>query len=91
MKNLDYVAGKLEALSTIAYYIESAAIECTVNDEDSHAANRLIDLVAVMKGQIQQILSDFDEVAGHIEVCNAIYAVNNVNELKTEIARLKHG
>ena len=40
-------------------------------------------------GELVQLAKDADELNGHIAVCNAVYAVNHVDELKAELAQLK--
>ncbi len=53
------------------------------------AIKRTRDLFYIAWESLIQIEKDLDELSGHIGVCNAVYAVNHVNELKSELARLR--
>ena len=89
MKTLETITIKLEQMDSLMYSIESAMLE--VDGEDINAAKRLHNLVYLLWDHLQQLAKDATEVNGHIKVCNAIFAVNHVDELKAEIERLKNG
>lgn len=57
----------------------------------SSGLEQVQNLFYILTEQIGSAKEDIDEVAGHIRVCNAVYAVNRVQELKAEIDRLKNG
>ena len=88
MKSLENIIIKLEMMDSLMFSIERAMIEATT-EELSDETKRLHNLIYLLWEQLQQVTKDFGEVNGHIEVCNAIYAVNRVEELKRELVELK--
>ena len=89
MKTLDTLIIKMEQLNSLMHSIESTMLEADA--EDIKATKRLHNLVYLLWDHLQQLAKDATEVNGHIKVCNAIFAVNHVDELKAEIERLKKG
>ena len=88
MKSLENIIIKLEMMDSLMFSIEGAMIEATT-EELSDETKRLHNLIYLLWEQLQQVKKDVGEVNGHIEVCNAIYAVNRVEELKRELVELK--
>lgn len=88
MKTLENIILKLEQMDSLMFSIEGAMIEAAEEDL-SNETKRLHNLIYLLWEQLQQVSKDVGEVNGHIEVCNAIYAVNRVEELKQELAELK--
>ena len=88
MKSLENITIKLEMMDSLMFSIEGAMIEATT-EELSDETKRLHNLIYLLWEQLQQVTKDVGEVNGHIEVCNAIYAVNRVEELKRELVELK--
>lgn len=89
MKSLENIIIKLEMMDSLMFSIEGAMIEATT-EELSDETKRLHNLIYLLWEQLQQVTKDVGEVNGHIEVCNAIYAVNRVEELKRELVELKN-
>lgn len=88
MKSFESILLKLEQVDSLMYSIEGAMINATV-EELSTEDKRLHNLIYLLWDQLQQITKEVTEVNGHIDVCNAIYAVNRVEELKRELVELK--
>lgn len=88
MKSLENIIMRLETMDSLMFSIEGAMIEAAA-EELSDKTKRLHNLIYLLWEQLQQVTKDAGEVNGHIEVCNAIYAMNRVEELKRELAELK--
>lgn len=89
MKSLESILLKLEQVDSLMYSIEGAMIE-VADEELNDEAKRLHNLIYLLWNQLQQITKEVIEVNGHIEVCNAVYAVNRVEELRRELAEMKN-
>ena len=88
MKSLESVIQKLDQLDSLMYSVEGALIDAAEEIIGSET-KRLHNLFYLLWEQLQQVTKDVEEVNGNIEVCNAIYAVNHVEEMKRELAELK--
>ncbi len=85
--NFEKIIVRCDQLSSLAYCFEGALIESDYNDAESRI--RMQNLFYVLLEQIELLNKEVGELNEHIEVCNAIFAVNRVDELKREIATLK--
>ncbi len=79
-------AGQLESL---AFALETAIIEMDDGRLNNPEGTRMQDLFYVLMEQIETLNKEITELHGHIAVCNAVYAVNHVNDLKSEINKPK--
>ena len=93
MKNLDNVCIKLNQVNeSLMYALETALVdEWGTEEAAERSIKRARDLFYIVWDNLNQIEKDLDELNGHIKVCNAVYAVNRVNELKEELETLKSG
>lgn len=89
MINFDSIAIKVSQVNSLAYAIEGAIAEAPGLDVGDSKTKQMLNLFYVLQGELAQLGKDVEELSGHIAVCNAIYAVNRVNELQEEIERLK--
>ncbi len=89
MMNFEDITLKIEQINSIAYALEGAMIEAEGHGPDDKEAKQMRNLFYALFDQLEQLQKDADELHGHITVCNAIFAVNHVNELKAELAQLK--
>lgn len=93
MKNLENVCLKLNQVNdSLMYALETALInvnERETDEDNEKAIKRSLDLFYIVWDSLTQIEKDLDELSGHIKVCNAVYAANHVNELKSELASLR--
>lgn len=85
MTNLDNIVTRVQQINSLAYALEGAIINEASDNDTMHLQN----LFYLLQRELIQLEKDADELAGHIAVCNAVYAVNRVGELKEEIERLK--
>ncbi len=88
MKDLENVRIRLNQVNDgLMYALETALI----NEQEGEYSSikRTHDLFYIVWESLTQIEKDLDELSGHIKVCNAVYAVNHVNELKSELACLR--
>lgn len=88
MKSLENIILKLEQMDSLLFSIEDVMLAAAENGGND--TKRLHNLIYLLWEQLQQVAKDANEVNGHIEVCNAIYAVNRVEELRRELAELKN-
>ena len=93
MKNLDNVCIKFNQVNeSLMYALETALVdEWETEEATERSIKRARDLFYIVWDSLNQIEKDLDELNGHIKVCNAVYAVNRVNELKEELEALKSG
>ncbi len=92
MKTLDTIMTSIDQAESLTNALEDAIINFTeTNVENEYNAKKhMFNLLYVLLEQLQKLKADAEDVQGHIEVCNAIYAVNRVDELRAEIERLKN-
>ncbi len=90
MKTLEDIIMKMDQLDSLMYSIETAMLDAAPADAGEKVI-RLHNLIYLLWEQFLQARADIDELNGHIEVCNAVYAVNRVREMQDEIERLKRG
>ena len=88
MMNFDDILVKLEQVDSLMYSVEGAMIAAAPEDGGAEVT-RLHNLVYLLWDQLRQIAEDTKELNGHVKVCNAIYAVNKVDEMRATIERLK--
>lgn len=86
--NVAKLISKAEQAKTLAYTIEGLIVEADIY-EAWEECKKVVDMFYLLIEQIDSLATMADEISGHTEVCNAIYAVNRVEELKAEIERLK--
>ncbi len=93
MKNLDNICIKFNHVNeSLMYALETALINTQETKEAAELSiKRAMDLFYIVWDSLNQIEKELDELNGHIKVCNAVYAVNRVNELKEELEALKSG
>jgi len=89
VKTFDDIVIRLEMMETIADYMESAIDDAILASGMSDKAAKVQHLFYILLEQITQTKEEATEIAGHVKVCNAIFAVNRVNELQAEIDRLR--
>lgn len=88
MMNIDEMICKIDEIDTLSYSLESLLYEADVFNS-GEKGKKVVHLFFVLQEQIENLANKAHELSGHIEVCNAVNAVNHVNELKAEIKRLK--
>lgn len=88
MKTLEDVIVRLDIMESLAYSVEGYINEMAAEGA-SATARRAQSLFCLLMEQISTAQEEANEVDGHIKVCNAVYAVNRVEELRAEIERLK--
>ena len=86
--NVDKLITKSEQVKALAYTLEGEICDADLYNAGEQS-RRVADLFYLLQEQIETLTELVHEIGGHIEVCNAIYAVNRIDELKTEIERLK--
>ena len=86
--NVDKLITRAEQVKILAYTLEGVIIEADLYSAGEES-RRVADLFYLLQEQIETLTELVNDIGGHIEVCNAIYAVNRVEELKAEIERLK--
>ncbi len=84
--NFEKITNRIEQINSLVHSLEGALIEA---DNGSEQMRRTSNLFYVLLEQIKNLKEEANELSEHIEVCNAIFAVNHVNELKKEIELLK--
>lgn len=89
MKTFDDIAIRIGAIESLIPSIEKSLDDAFLESGGSPALERVQNLVYILTEQIEAAQAEINEVAGHIRVCNAIYAAERVRELKEEIERLK--
>lgn len=88
MKNYENVCIKLNQVNdSLMYSLETALLD---ELETENGVKRARDLFYIVWDILNQIEADLDELNGHIAVCNAVYAVNYVNDLKAELESVKN-
>ena len=88
MKTFDDILVKMGQLDSLMYSVESAMIEAAPED-GGEEVTRLHHLIYLLWDQLKQVTADTEELNGHVKVCNAVYAVNKVDEMRATIERLK--
>lgn len=91
MKNLDDMIIKMEQIDSLMYALEGALLNTDEEADCDTDKKQVHNLFYLLWEQFQQLQKDADELNGHIEVCNAIYAINRIEELKRELAEVKSG
>ena len=89
MKNYDDLYARLDNINGVMYSAEGTIINSV--DMSTHEGKSLTGLFYTLWEQIKALEGDIREIEGHTNVCNAILAVNHVEELKEELALLKNG
>lgn len=86
MNELEKITMRLEQINSLMYVFEGAMLEAF--DEvygGINEINRVHNLFCILLEQLENLKSDIIGLQGHISVCDAIYALNHVDELKEEI------
>lgn len=89
MKTFDDIVVRIGAMDSLANSIEKAIDNTIFEAGMLPGLEHVQNLFYILIEQIGSAKEDIDEIAGHIEVCNAVYVVNRVEELKAAIERLK--
>lgn len=84
--NLDKIITRAGQICDLAHALEGAIIEI---DDGSEPVRRVQSLFYVLLEQFEFLNSELDKLNEHVYVCNAVFAVNRVQELKDEIEQLK--
>lgn len=82
------VIAKLDQIDSLMYSVETAMLDAAPAKADKKVMN-LHNLIYLLWEQFSQVRSEVDELNGHIQVCNAVFAVNHVREKDAEIEALK--
>ena len=88
MKHFNNAECRLARINSFMYAIEGAIIEAQEGGEQEF--KYLSALFYILMDEMQMLQADMKEISGNIRVCNAIYAINQVDKLKSEIASLKN-
>lgn len=88
MSTIENVAIKVGQINDFMYFVESAMIDAD-GAEGGEETRRLHNMVYLLMDMLEGLENDVDELDGHRRVCDAIYAVNHVNQMKAEIERLR--
>ena len=89
MKTFDDIAIRIGAIESLMPSIEKSLDDAFLESGGSPAIEQVQNLVYILTEQIEAAQAEINEVAGHIQVCNAVYAAGRVRELQEEIERLK--
>lgn len=89
MKTFDDIAMRIGAIDSLMPSIEKSLDNAFLDSGGSPAIERVQNLMYILTGQIEAAQAEINEVAGHIQVCNAVYAAGRVRELQEEVERLK--
>lgn len=89
MKDFNDLYVRLSNINGMMYATEGAIINSA--DMKNNEGQSLSGLFYILWEQLKALESDIQEIEGHTNVCNAIFAVNHVEELKEELACLKNG
>mgnify|MGYP003305884037 CR=1 FL=1 len=84
--NLDIVLTKAVQIFDLAHALEGAIIEI---DDGGEPVRRVQSLFYVLLEQFEFLNSELNKLNEHVYVCNAVFAINRVQELKDEIEKLK--
>lgn len=87
MKNYDDLYARLDNINGVMYSAEGAIINSV--DMSTHEGKSLTGLFYTLWEQLKALEIDIQEIEGYTNVCNAIFAVNQVEELRAEIQQLK--
>lgn len=87
MKCFNDAECRLDRINGFMNAMEGAMIEAQEGGEREY--KHLSDLFYILMDELQILQADMKEIGGNIRVCNAVYAVNEVEKLRTEIAELK--
>lgn len=89
MKTFDDIAIRIGAIESLMPSIEKSLDDAFLESGGSPAIEQAQNLVYILTEQIEAAQAEINEVAGHIRVCNAVYAAGRVWELQEEVERLK--
>lgn len=92
MATLETTAIKIGQINDFMYSVETAMLEAAEDvsaDKPFDRTRRLHNLIYQLMDMLEGLEKDVDELNGHRRVCDAIYAVNHVNQMKEEIKELK--
>lgn len=89
MKNMDDIIIRLEMMETLAASMEDAIDAAITASEMSRETLKVQHLFYILLEQIHQAQEEADEVAGHIQVCNAILAADRVRAMQSELKELR--
>lgn len=84
--SLQKIEIRSEHLKSLAYAFEGAMLD---SEDSPEAHKRMQNLFYVLYEQIEMLDKEIKETNGHNIVCNAIFAVNHVEELKSKLALLE--
>lgn len=91
MIGFENITTRIEQINSLAYALEGAIIEAAGHDEGERETKQMHNLFYVLLSELEQLAKDADALDGHIAVCNAVFAVNHVDQLKEELEALKSG
>lgn len=89
MKTLDDVVIRLEMMNTLAASMEDAIDAAITASDMSQEALKVQHLFYILLEQIDQAKEEVGEVAGHVQVCNAILATDRVKAMQRELKELR--
>ena len=82
MKTFDDIAIRIGAIESLVPSIEKSLDDAFLESVESPAIERVQNLMYILTEQIEAAQAEINEVAGHIRVCNAVYAAGCVQELQ---------
>lgn len=88
MIDLFQVMNMVEQANTLAYYTESALEEDDCS-KTAESRDRLAHMVYALVDKLKEIGPALEEVNGHIQVCNAVFAAAHVREMQKELEELR--
>lgn len=89
MKTLDDVMIRMEMMNALATSMEDAIDAAITASDMSQEALKVQHLFYILLEQINQAKEEAEEVAGHIQVCNAIFAAGRVRAMQKELQELR--
>ena len=89
MKTLDDVMILMEMMNALATSMEDAIDAAITASDMSQEALKVQHLFYILLEQINQAKEEAEEVAGHIQVCNAIFAAGRVRAMQKELQELR--
>ena len=89
MKTFDDIVIRIGAMESLSCSIEQAVDDAILETGMTPGLERMQNLFYILDEQIRTAKEEADEVAGHIMVCNAVFAAGHVRELEAEIKRLR--
>jgi len=87
MINVRNVIFKAERLEALAYAVDNEMLSITTegcSEENCDRISRAQYLFDILYDELKNLKTALDDLSGHIRVCDAVYAVNQVRQITAE-------